>query len=66
VRDTVRARWARLTISVPELSGAEDERVDDFFRHGMALNGQAAMGVPGLSVSGDWVQTVAPGDTLPA
>ena len=36
--------------------GAEPERLDDFFRHGMALNVAAAMGVAELSAGCSWVQ----------
>jgi hypothetical protein len=43
-----------------ELSGAEAERLDDFFRHGMALNVSAALGVEDLSVGCDWVQAELP------
>jgi hypothetical protein len=39
-----------------ELSGADSERLDDFFRHGMALNVAAAMGVAELSAGCSWVQ----------
>jgi hypothetical protein len=39
-----------------ELSEAEPERLDDFFRHGMALNVAAAMGVAELSAGCSWVQ----------
>jgi hypothetical protein len=38
-----------------ELSGAEPERLDDFFRHGMALNVAAALGVEELSVARPWI-----------
>jgi hypothetical protein len=41
---------------VRHLSGAEPERLDDFFRRGMALNVAAALGVEELSVSSAWVQ----------
>src|SRR5580700_9676710 len=45
VRARVRHRYAELVGLAQELSGAEDERIDDFFRHGMALNVAAALGV---------------------
>jgi AcrR family transcriptional regulator len=56
VRTCVRHRYAQLVELVRELSGAEPERLDDFFRHGMALNVSAALGVEDLSVGCDWVQ----------
>lgn len=56
VRVCVRARYARLVARIRELSGADDERIDDFLRHGMALNVSAALGVEDLSVGCDWVK----------
>jgi AcrR family transcriptional regulator len=56
VRTRVRRRYAELVALVSELSGAEPERLDDFFRHGMALNVAAAMGVAELSAGCDWVK----------
>jgi AcrR family transcriptional regulator len=56
VRARVRRRYAELVAFVAELSGADPERLDDFFRHGMALNVAAAMGVAELSAGCSWVQ----------
>jgi len=56
VRSRVRHRYAELVELARELSGAEPERLDDFFRHGMALNVAAALGVEDLSIACDWVQ----------
>jgi AcrR family transcriptional regulator len=55
VRACVRRRYAELVELVRELSGADAERIDDFFRHGMALNVAAALGVEDLSVGCAWV-----------
>jgi AcrR family transcriptional regulator len=55
IRDRVRALYARLVAHVKELSGAEPERVDEFFRYGMWLNVAAAMGVEDLSVGCEWM-----------
>lgn len=55
VRACVRRRYAELVELARELSGAEPERIDDFFRHGMALNVAAALGVEDLSVGCAWV-----------
>jgi hypothetical protein len=56
VRSCVRHRYAELVELAGELSGAEPERLDDFFRHGMALNVAAALGVEDLSVGCEWVR----------
>jgi AcrR family transcriptional regulator len=56
VRSCVRRRYAELVELARELSGADAERLDDFFRHGMALNVAAAMDVSELSTSAPWVQ----------
>ncbi len=55
VRACVRRRYAELVDLARELSGADSERIDDFFRHGMALNVAAALGVEDLSVGCAWV-----------
>jgi AcrR family transcriptional regulator len=57
VRTRVRHHYAELVGLAQELSGAEDERIDDFFRHGMALNVAAALGVEGLSSGCAWVKS---------
>ena len=59
IRDRVRANYARLVALVTELSGAESEEIDDFFRYGMWLNVAAAMGVEDLSSGRDWLQAEA-------
>jgi AcrR family transcriptional regulator len=56
VRARVRRRYAELVEFVEQLSEAEPERLDDFFRHGMALNVAAAMGVAELSADCSWVR----------
>jgi sugar phosphate isomerase/epimerase len=55
VRARVRRRYAELVALAGELSGAESERLDEFFRRGMALNVAAALGVEELSVECPWV-----------
>ena len=52
----VRHGYAELVELARELSGADAERLDEFFRHGMALNVAAALGVEDLSVGCAWVQ----------
>ncbi len=56
VRARVRHRYAELVELAGALSGAEPEELDDFFRHGMALNVAAALGVEDLSSDCAWVQ----------
>ncbi|MFZ1925559.1 MAG: TetR/AcrR family transcriptional regulator [Solirubrobacteraceae bacterium] len=56
VRTRVRRRSAELMALAGELSEAEPERLDDFFRQGMALNVAAALGVAELSAGCSWVQ----------
>jgi AcrR family transcriptional regulator len=56
IRDRVRAWYARLVRHVEHLSGADQERIDNFFRYGMWLNVAAAMGVEDLSVGCEWVR----------
>ena len=55
VRACVRRSYAELVDLARRLSDAESERIDDFFRHGMALNVAAALGVEDLSVGCAWV-----------
>jgi AcrR family transcriptional regulator len=57
VRARVRRRYAELVGCAQRLSGAEDERIDDFFRRGMALNVAATLGVEELSSSCVWVKS---------
>jgi AcrR family transcriptional regulator len=60
IRERVRARYARLVLHVEELSGADQERIDDFFRRGMWLNVAAAMGVEDLSAGCEWIRSERP------
>jgi AcrR family transcriptional regulator len=55
VRACVRRSYAELVDLAQQLSAADQERIDDFFRHGMALNVAAALGVEDLSVGCPWV-----------
>jgi AcrR family transcriptional regulator len=59
IRDHVRAWYARLVAQVEQLSGAESERIDEFFRYGMWLNVAAAMGVEDLSAGCEWMRAEA-------
>ncbi|HUO69215.1 MAG TPA: TetR/AcrR family transcriptional regulator [Solirubrobacteraceae bacterium] len=64
IRERVRTSYARLVNHVERLSGAEPERIDDFFRYGMWLNVAAAMGVEDLSAGCEWVKAEI-GDEAP-
>jgi AcrR family transcriptional regulator len=55
VRACVRRRYAELVELARRLADADAERMDDFFRHGMAFNVAAALGVEDLSVGCAWV-----------
>jgi AcrR family transcriptional regulator len=55
VRASVRHCYAELVDLAKQLSDADPERIDDFFRHGMALNVAAALRVEDLSVDCPWV-----------
>jgi AcrR family transcriptional regulator len=55
VRDRVRRRYAELASRIQALSQASPERIDEFFRKGMALNVAAALGVEDLSVTCSWI-----------
>ena len=56
IRIHVRSSYAQLVAHVERLSGAEPERIDEFFRYGMWLNVAAAMGVEDLSAGCEWVR----------
>jgi hypothetical protein len=62
IRDAVRGYYAELVALARRLSGAEDERLDDFFRSGMWLNVAAALGVEDLSAGAGWVAEIAAND----
>jgi AcrR family transcriptional regulator len=56
IRDRVRGWYAGLVTHVEQLSQAEPERIDEFFRYGMWLNVAAAMGVEDLSAGCEWMR----------
>ena len=57
VRARVRGLYAGIVGLVQDLSGGDDERIDDFLRHGMWLNVAAAMGVEDLSAGCEWMRS---------
>jgi AcrR family transcriptional regulator len=56
IRDRVRSAYARLVNRVAELSQAEPDRIDEFFRYGASLNEAAALDVLDMSCGAEWVQ----------
>lgn len=56
IRERVRGCFAQLVGHAQRLSGAEPERIDEFFRYGMWLNVAAAMGVEELSAGCEWMR----------
>jgi AcrR family transcriptional regulator len=69
VRARVRRRYAELVSLAARLSGAEPERLDQFFQYGMALNIAAAMEVEDISADCPWVHdelAAAGGDAVAA
>ena len=61
IRVAVRRFYAGVIEKARELSGADDERLDEFFRGGMWLNVAAALGVDDLSEKGDWLKSIERG-----
>jgi AcrR family transcriptional regulator len=55
IRKRVRTVYAHLVAHVERLSGAEPERIDEFFRYGTWLNVAAALGVQDLSTGSEWM-----------
>lgn len=56
IRERVRHLYVQLIAHVRRLSGAEPDRLDEFFRYGMWLNVAAAMGVEDLSAGCEWMR----------
>ena len=56
IRERVRRQYALLVAHVQQLSGADDDRIDEFFRYGMWLNVAAAMGVEDMSAGCEWMR----------
>jgi AcrR family transcriptional regulator len=56
IRTHVRRAYAHLVEHARELSGADSERLDEFFRYGMWLNVAAAIGVEDLSAGCEWMR----------
>ncbi len=61
IRLEVRRLYARIIEKARGLSGADDDRLDDFFRGGMWLNVAAALGVEDLEEKESWVKSIEGG-----
>jgi hypothetical protein len=55
IREKVREDFGRLVQRVTELSQAEPEEIDEFFRYGMWLNVAAAMGELEATSCAEWL-----------
>jgi AcrR family transcriptional regulator len=58
IRTAVRLLYARIIARARQLSGADDDRLDEFFRGGMWLNVAAALGVDDLEEKENWVRAI--------
>jgi AcrR family transcriptional regulator len=58
IRERVRAAYGRLVNAVAQLSHADAERLDEFFRYGASLNQAAAMGDLETSSCAEFLQDV--------
>jgi AcrR family transcriptional regulator len=56
VRERVRTCFDALREHVRTLSGADDERLDEFFRYGMWINVMAAMGATDFCQHEEWIR----------
>ncbi len=56
IRERVRRQYALSVAHAQQLSGADDDRIDEFFRYGMWLNVAAAMGVEDMSAGCEWMR----------
>jgi AcrR family transcriptional regulator len=56
VRERVRACFDALRERVRELSGVDDERLDEFFRYGMWINVGAAIGAEDFCHHKEWIR----------
>jgi len=63
VREAVRGLYAGVIEKARELSGADDERLDEFFSGGMYLNVLAALGIEDLTEKSDWVRAISSGES---
>jgi AcrR family transcriptional regulator len=56
IRESVRAAYARLGTCVREVTGADENELNEFLSHGMWLNVQAALQMMDLDTACDWIR----------
>jgi AcrR family transcriptional regulator len=56
IRERVSAAYERLGLHVRDLTGADEDELNEFLSHGMWLNVQAAIGLADLEVACDWIR----------
>jgi AcrR family transcriptional regulator len=55
IRESVSAAYVRLMVRVQELTGADENELNEFLSHGMWLNVQAALQIMDLDVACEWI-----------
>jgi AcrR family transcriptional regulator len=56
IREHVSAAYQHLGLHVRELTGADEDELNEFLSHGMWLNVQAAIGLADLDTACDWIR----------
>lgn len=56
IRERVSAAYKQLGLHVRELTGADEDELNEFLSHGMWLNVQAAIGLADLDTACDWIR----------
>jgi AcrR family transcriptional regulator len=56
IRERVSAAYARLGVRIREVTGADENELNEFLSHGMWLNVQAALQMMGLEVACEWIK----------
>jgi AcrR family transcriptional regulator len=66
IQTAVRRNYARLVELCRRLTGADDERLDQFFQMGMWCNVAAALGIEDFKADSGWVESSLAADDQPA